>query len=216
MNSETSKAEEAVYGNPALNEFRSRMRARVPRVTWPLVDRVFHTLQRIKADRVSLDVDLHMLLLEATSSDKLKITGHAVSEMKRIADTTEDRVRDAVKDQMDDCMRSVDITRVKIKWWPVVVIGLITGGFGFVIGRQTQRDRDYYFIMRRIGDTTLSFKASPAPINTSSTHGKSDRQEPKTINFPDSEAARDSDSSGLDDLQKESTKRFNAAQQRQR
>lgn len=203
---------------PELDQLRGTLRASLPKQEWPSIDRIHHALIQItRGSRMSTDTEMFRVQILTTVEAIKSLNKDTKTILKDFEESLASRLRTDLRTDFQketiDCFRRADVARIGIRWWPMLLFGLIAGVLGGVIGRQTQPDRDFYFMMRRIGDDTLTFKASPKPNGADLSSSKSAPSAPAIVEFPDQESPADN---GLESLQNDLNQRLKNVQQRRR
>jgi hypothetical protein len=214
-----NKPDPASGGNypPELDALRATLRAHLPKREWPAIDRIFHALIQItRGSRMTTDTEMFrvqiLTMVEAAKSQNKETRTILEGFEESLVSRLRNDLRSDFNKETVDCFRRADVARIRIRWWPMLIFGLIAGTLGWFIGRETQPNRDFYFMMRNIGPGTLTFKASPAPNNTSLPSGMPRLSEPEIIDIP----AEDPADNGLESLQEKIGRRLKNLQQSQR
>jgi hypothetical protein len=199
---------------PELDALRATLRANLPKSEWPAIDRIFYALIQItKGPRMTTDMEMYrvqiLTMVETAKSQNKEARSMLEDFEESLVSKLRNDLRSDFRKETVHCFRRADVAQIRIRWWPLLLCGLITGALGWFIGRETQPKRDFYFVMRQIGDSTLTFKAGPAPYNTSMSPRKPRPSEPEIIDIPGEAAADD----GLESLQEDISRRLKNLQQ---
>jgi hypothetical protein len=202
---------------PELDALRATLRAHLPKREWPAIDRIFHALIQItRGSRMTTDTEMfrvQILTMVETAKSQNKETRTILEGFEEsLVSRLRNDLRSDFSKETVDCFRRADVAQIRIRWWPLLLFGLITGALGWFIGRETQPNRDFFFMMRQIGDGTLTFKAGPVPHNASKPPRIPLPSQPEIIDIP----AEDPADNGLESLQEKIGKRLKNLQQSQR
>jgi hypothetical protein len=170
------------YVPSSLEEFRDKMQRLVPKSSWPLIDRIYYTFTHIKCQRVTLDVDLKMLVLDA-----ICCSHKSAGKVQKInADYAERRIRIAIREEMAPWIKLSKADRLHIGWGPVLAIALLAAVIGASVDRlflpkpnryRYTQEKDNVFTMAEIPDKVLPISITPAPAFNKVTPPQATEQE---------------------------------------
>ena len=214
------KPDSSAVGNHPLelDQLRKTLRANLPKQEWPAVDRIHRALIEItRGSRMTTDTEMFRVQILTTVEALRSMNKDTKAILEVFEESLSSRLRTDLRADFQqetiNCFRQADVAQIRIKWWPMLLFGLITGLLGWMVGRQTQPDRDYYFMMRKIGNGTLTFKASPKPYGEILDTRNATLPEFDIREIPDQQTQ---EAPGLDSLEENQMQRLKNIQQRRR